>query len=76
MLSTTNADLPTSAMSYFGQGWESRRVQPPQGQESGEDEYEGYGGMDCSGARQRGGREQGRDRGYRPPRAGDRGGAG
>ena len=78
MLSTTDADLSTSAMSYFGQGWEPARAPQRRWQESGaeqDDEDEEYGGMD-HGARGRGGREQGRDRGYRPLSAGYRGGGG
>ena len=76
MLSTTDADLPTSAMSYFGQGWESRRAQPPRWQEGRENEDEGYGGMDCGAARRRGSRMQVHGGGYKPPLAGGRGGGG
>ena len=65
-------------MSYFGQGWVPRRAPQPRWQESGDgagqdDEDGEYDYMD-RGARGRGGQEQGRDLGYRPPGAGYRGG--
>ena len=75
VLSTTDADLSTSAMSFFGQGWESRRAQPTRWKEGGEDEDEGHGGMDCGAARRRGSRMQAQGGGYQPPLAGGQGAA-
>ena len=76
VLSTTDARLATSAMSYFGKGFEARRA--PRGQEGeygagqgDEDEEGGYGGR---GARGRGGQEQGGDHRFRSHSTGRYGG--
>ena len=67
-------------MSYFGKGWASRQAPKPRWQATRDgaeqyDEDEEYGGM-YRATHGRYGREQGRDRGYRPPSAGYRGGGG